>query len=155
MNRRIKGIQGDVVVMMTERVEDNRLQRYADVCEDLMGVFSVGGTPTLIIGRFSCVRASVSCCDWLKGCAVIFVAVGGVWIGYIRCTLWGGSSTDATPVTGSLVSFTPLDCLSDSTCAAECAGWLFCGTTCVCFARGEVIIWELDSIGLRQWMVRR
>ena len=76
-------------------------------------------------------RASVGCCDWLTGCAVIFVAVRGVWIGYIRCTLWGGSSTDAAPVTGSLVCFTPLNCLNDS-CAAECAsGWLFCGTTCV------------------------
>ena len=27
-----------------------------------------------------------------------FVAAGGVWIGYIRCTLLGGSSTDAAPV---------------------------------------------------------
>ena len=88
-------------------------------------------------------RASVGCCDWLKGCAVIFVAVGRVWIGYIRSTLWGGSSTDATPVTGSLVSFTLLDCLNDS-CAAECtSGWLFCGTTCVCFARGEILILEV------------
>ena len=48
------------------------------------------------------------------------------------------SSTDAAPVTGSLVSFTPLDCLNDS-CAAECAsGWLFCSTT---FACGEIFIW--------------
>ena len=134
---------GDVVVVMTDRVEDNGLQRCADACEDLMGVFSAGRIPTPVIDRFGCVRASVGCCDWLKGCAVIFVAVGGVWIGYIKCTLWGGSSTDAAPVTGSLVSFTPLDCLSDS-CAAECAsGWLFCGTTCVCLARGEILIWEV------------
>ena len=143
MNRRIKGIQGEVVVVMTDRVEDNRLRRCADACEDLMGVFSAGRIPTLVIGQFGCVRTSVGCCDWLKGCAVIFVAVGGVWIGYIRSALWGGSSTDAAPVTGSLVSFTPLDCLSDS-CAAECtSGWLFCGATCVCFARGEILIWEV------------
>ena len=142
MNRRIKRIQGDVVVM-TDRVEDNRLQRCADACEDLMGVFSAGRIPTLVIGRFGYVRASVGCCDWLKGCAVIFVTVGGVWIGYIKCALRGGSSTDAAPVTGSLVSFTPLNCLNDS-CAAECAsGWLFCGTTCVCFARGEILLWEV------------
>ena len=141
MNPRIKGIQSDIVVVMTDRVEYNRFQRCMDACEDLMAVFSAGRTPTLVIGQFGCVRASVGCCDWLKGCAVIFVAVRGVWIGYIRCTLWEGSSTDAAPVTGSPVSFTPLDCLNDS-CAAECAsGWLFCGTTCVCFARGEILIW--------------
>ena len=69
--------------------------------------------------------------------------VRGVWIGYIRCALWGGSSTDAAPVTGSLVSFTPLNCLNNS-CAAECAsGWLLCGTTCVCFARGKILLWEI------------
>ena len=45
------------------------------------------------------------------------------------------------PVTGSLVSFAPLDCLNDY-CAAECTfGWLFCGTNCVCFARCEIFIW--------------
>ena len=63
MNRQIKGIPGDVVVVMTDRVEDNRLQRCADACEDLMGVFSMGRTLTLAIGRFGCVRASVDCCD--------------------------------------------------------------------------------------------
>ena len=84
-----------------------------------------------MIGRFGCVRASVGCSDWLKWCAVIFVSAGGVWIGYIRCAFWGGSSTDFAPVTGSLVFFAPLYCLNDY-CAAECAsGWLFCGTDCV------------------------
>ena len=77
MNRRIKGMQGDVVVEMTDRVDDNRLQRCADACEDSLGVISAGGTPTLVIGRFGCVRASVGCCDWLKGCAVIVVAAKG------------------------------------------------------------------------------
>ena len=143
MNQQIKGNPGDVVVVMTNRVEDNRLQRCADACEDLMGVFSVGRTLTLVIGWFGCVRASVGCSDWLTGCAVIFVAVRRVWLGYIRCTLWGGSSTDAAPVTGSLVSFMPLNCLNDS-CAAECAsGWLFCGTTCVYFAHGKILLWEV------------
>ena len=81
MNRQIKGIPGDVVVVMTDRVEDNRLQWCADVCADLMGVFSVGRTLTLVIGRFGCVCAAVGCCNWLTGCAVIFVVVRGVWIG--------------------------------------------------------------------------
>ena len=95
MNRQIKGIQGDVLVEMADGVDDNGLQRCADACEDSMGVFSARRTPTLVIGRFGCVHASIGCYDWLKGCAIIFVAAGGVWIGYIRCTLWGGSSTDA------------------------------------------------------------
>ena len=75
MNRRIKGIKGNVVSVMTDRVEENKLQRCADVGEDLMGIFSTGRILTLVIGRFGCVRASVGCCDWRKGCAVIFVAV--------------------------------------------------------------------------------
>ena len=70
MNRRIKRIQRYVVVVMTGRVEDNRLQRCADVCEVSMGVFSAGRIPTLVIGSFGYVHASVGCCDWLKGCAV-------------------------------------------------------------------------------------
>ena len=37
----------------------------------------------------------------------------------MRCALWGGSSTDAGPVPGSLVSSSPLDCLNNS-CAVEC-----------------------------------
>ena len=94
-----------------------------------------------MIGRFGCVHVSVGCSDWLKGCAVMFVSAGEVWIVYIRCTLWGRSSTDAAPVTGSLVFLAPLDCLNDY-CAAECAsGWLFCGTDCVCVARCEIFIW--------------
>ena len=44
-------------------------------------------------------------------------------------------------MTGSLVSFAPLDCLNDH-CAAECAsGWLFGCTDCVCFAHYEIFIW--------------
>ena len=59
----------------------------------------------------------------------------------MRCALWGGSSTDAAPVTGSHVFFDPCDCLKGY-CAAECAsGWLFCATNCVCFARCEIFIW--------------
>ena len=91
MNRRIKGIHGDVVVVMTDRVEDNGLQWCADACEDLMGVFSAGRIPTLVIGRFSCVRALGGCCDWLKGCAVIFIAVGIYKVcimGRIRASNW-------------------------------------------------------------------
>ena len=64
------------MVKIIDRVNDNRPQRCADACEDSLGVFSMGRTPTLVIDRFGCVRASVGCCDWLKGCAVIFVWCG-------------------------------------------------------------------------------
>ena len=61
---------------------------------------------------------------------------------YIRCALWEGSATDAAPVTGSLVSFATLDCLSKY-CAAEwTSGWLFCGTDCVYLAHCEIFIWR-------------
>ena len=147
MNRQIKGIQGDVVVEMTDRVDDNRLQQCADTCEGSLMVFSAERTPILVTG---CVRTLVGCSDWLKGCAVIFVSAGGVWIGYIRCALWLGTSTDAAPVTGSLVFLAPLDCLNDY-CAAECAsGWLFCGRIASVLLIAKYSSGELDCIGLRQ-----
>ena len=75
-------------------------------------------------------------------CAVIF-SPGGVRIGYIRRAMCGRSSTDSTPMTGSLVFFAPLDCL-DVYCAAECAScWLFCGTDCVCLANCGIFIWQV------------
>ena len=43
MNRQIKGIQGDAVVDMTNRVDDNRLQRCADTCEGSLGFFPLEG----------------------------------------------------------------------------------------------------------------
>ena len=59
---------------------------------------------------------------------------GGVRIGYIRRALCERSSTDAAPVTGSLVFSALLDCL-DVYCAAEFASCrLFCGTDCVWLA---------------------
>ena len=71
MNQQIKGIHGDAVVEMTDRVDDNRLQRCADACESSLGFFSAGRTQIPVIARFGCVRASVGCSDWLKGCTAI------------------------------------------------------------------------------------
>ena len=63
----------------------------------------------------------VDCSDWsrVRG-AVDFLSGGGVRIGYIRRALCERSSTDAAPVTGSLVFSALLDCL-DVYCAAEFA----------------------------------
>ena len=66
------------MVDMTDRVDDNRLQQCADVCDGSLGVFFAGRTPILVIGQFGCVCASVGCSDWLKGCSVIFVVAGAV-----------------------------------------------------------------------------
>ena len=67
-------------------------------------------------------------------CGAVVISPGGVRIGYIRRTPIGKSSTDAAPVTGSLVFSAPLNCL-DVYCAAEFAScWLFCGTDCVWIA---------------------
>ena len=40
------------MVEMTDRVDDNRLQRCADACAGSLEVFSVGRAPILVIGRF-------------------------------------------------------------------------------------------------------
>ena len=40
--------------------------------------------PIRVIGRFGSRRVSVNASDWLNGCAVLFISVGGVRIGYIR-----------------------------------------------------------------------
>ena len=57
------------------------------------------------MGRFGSGRAPVSASDWLNRCAVLFISVGDVRIGYIRRAVGEGQSTDAAPVTGSLVFF--------------------------------------------------
>ena len=59
---------------------------------------------------------------------------GGVRIGYIRGALWDRSSTDAAPVTGSLVFSALFVCL-DVYCAAGFAlCQTFCSTDCVLLA---------------------
>ena len=71
---------------------------------------------------------------------------GGVRIGYIRRALRGRSSTDSTPVTGSLVFSAPLDCF-DVYCAAEFAlCWLFCGMDCVWLARFGLFVRQQASV---------
>ena len=65
---------------------------------------------------------------------VVDFSPGGVRIGYIRGGLCDRSSTDAAPVTGSLVFSALLDC-RDVYCAAEFASCrIFCSTDCVLLA---------------------
>ena len=85
----------------------------------------------------------------LNGCAVLFISAGGVRIGYIGSAISGRYSTDAAPVTGSLVFFATFDCLHGY-CAAECAcSWLFCGTDCDCLARCDLFIGRVGLCWIR------
>ena len=78
---------------------------------------------------------------------------GRIRIGCIRRALCGRSSTDAAPVTGSLIFSALLDCLGVY-CAAEFALCrLFCGTDCVWLAgfglscRRVSMYWTLATAG--------
>ena len=77
-------------------------------------------------------------------CGAVIISPGGVRIGYIKRAMCGRSSTDAAPVTGSLVFFAPLDCLN-LYCADECVScWLLCGTDCACLASFGLFIWQVS-----------
>ena len=144
MNQQFKGVQGDVIVEMTDRVESNRLQRCVGGCRSSLVHCPVGRIPFRVIGRFGCGRVSVGCSDWLHGCAVPFISARGVRIGYIKSAISVRCSTDAAPVTGSLVFFDTFDCLHGY-CAAECASsWLFCGTDCDCLNCYDLFIGQVD-----------
>ena len=65
--------------------------------------------------------------DWLYGCAVLFVPVEDVRIGHIRSAVGRGQSTDAAPVTESLVLYTLLR-LYDYCAAGYTLSWTFCDT---------------------------
>ena len=102
--------------------DDNRLQR----CP-------VRGKDS-IHGRIVCGDGPVGCSDWLRVCGTVVVWPRGVRLGYIRRAPSRRSSTDAAPVTGSLVFSALLDCL-DVYCATEFVSCLlFGGTDCVWLA---------------------
>ena len=113
-----------------------------------LGVLSAGRIPITVIGRIGGGGGPVGCSDWLRVRGAFVISPGGVRIGNIRRVLRGRSSTDAAPVTGSLVFSAPLDC-HDEYCATEFAScWLFCGTDCVWLADCDYSSGELGCIGL-------
>ena len=57
----------------------------------------------MMIGRIGCRGSPVDCSDWMRVRGAVDFSPGGVRIGYIRRVLCERSSTDAAPVTGSLV----------------------------------------------------
>ena len=108
------------VVVMTDGNDNNRLQWCACVRGTWLGILSAGRIPIMGIGRIGCGGGPVGCSDWLRMSGAVVISPGGVRICYIRRAPIRRFSTDATPVTGSLVFSAPIDCL-DVYCAAEFA----------------------------------
>ena len=59
-------INGFVMVMMTDRNDNNSLQRCACVRGTSLGVLSAGRIPIMGIGRIGCGGGPVGCSDWLR-----------------------------------------------------------------------------------------
>ena len=110
MTQEIKEYKVDVVAQMTVGNDNDSLQWCAYVRGTSMGVLSAGRIPIMMIGRFGCGGGPVGCSNWLRVRGTVVISPGGVRIGYVRRALCGRSSTDAAPVTGSLVFSAPLDC---------------------------------------------
>ena len=88
----------------------------------------------MVIGRIDCGGGPVDCSDWTRVRGAVDFSPGGARIGYIRRELWDRYSTDAAPVTGSLV-FSGMFVYLDVYCAAEFASCrIFCSTDCVLLA---------------------
>ena len=107
-----------------------------------MSVISPGMLLILVIGRLNCVGCTLRFSDWLvllsqwvwlydrrmsvRGAVV--VCPGVVRIEYKRRVLAGSSSLDAVQVTGSLLFYAPVCCLTEG-CAAEVSSWVLFGGT--------------------------
>ena len=88
----------------------------------------------MVIGRIDCGGGPVDCSDWTQVRGVVDFSPRGVRVSLMRRALWDRSSTDAMPVTGSLVISALFVCL-DVYCAAGFASCrIFCSTDCVLLA---------------------
>ena len=121
-------------MVMTDRDENNSSQQCTCTRGTSLGVLSAGRIPIMVIGRFGCRSDPVDCSDWMRVRGAVDFSPGGVRIGYIRRALGERYSTDAAPVTGSLVFSALLDCFDVYGAAEFAQCWLFCGTECVWIA---------------------
>ena len=127
-------IKGPVMVIMLDWDENNSPQRCACKHGTSLGVLSAERIPRMVISQINCGGGPVDCSDWMRVRGAVDFSPWGVRIGYIRKALWDRSSTDAAPVTGSLVFSVLFVCL-DVYCAvgfALCR--IFCSTDCVLLA---------------------
>ena len=98
MNRNFKGGIDNVMIEYNDTVDSRGLQRCVDGHHCSLVHASAHDKPIREKGRFGYVGAPVTDIDWLYGCAVLFVPVGDVRIGYIKSAVGRGQSTDAAPV---------------------------------------------------------
>ena len=127
-------IKGPVMIIMLDWDENNSPQRCAGKRGTFLGVLSAGRIPCLVIGRINCGGDPVDSSDWTRVCGAIDFSPGEVRIGYIGRAMLDRSSTDAAPLTGSLVFSVLIVCL-DVCCAAGFASCrIFCSTDCVLLA---------------------
>ena len=127
MNRNFKGGIDNVMIEYNDTVDSRGLQRCADGHHSSLAHALTRDKPIREKGRFGYVGAPVTDADWLCGCAVLFVPVEDVRIGYIKSAVGRGQSTDAAPVTESLVLCTFLR-LYDYCAAGYTLSWTFCDT---------------------------
>ena len=127
-------IKGPVVIIMLDRDADNSPQRCACMCGTSLGVLSAGRILLMAIGWIDCGGGPVDCSDWTRVHSVVDFSHRGVRIGYIRGELWDRSSTDAAPVTGSLVFYALFGCLDVYCAAGFTLCRTFCSTDCVLLA---------------------
>ena len=118
------------LILMGLMVESHGLQRCAAGRRSSLVRYPARDIPIRMIGRFGSRRVSVSASDWLNGCAVLFISVGGGRIGCIRSAVCGRQSTDAAPVTGSLVFYDTFPRCHEYCTAEYTSSWSFCGTVC-------------------------
>ena len=122
------------MILMLDWDEHNSPQRCAGERGTSLGVLSAGRIPCLVIGRIDCGGGPVDGSDWTRVRGAVDFSSGEVRIGYIRRALWDRSSTDAAPVTGTLVFSVRNVCL-DVCCSAGFASCrIFCSMDCVLLA---------------------
>ena len=127
MNRNFKGGIDNVMIEYNDTVDSRGLQRCADGHHSSLAHALAHDKPIREKGRFGYVGTSVTNADWLYGCAVLFVPVEDVRIGHIKSAVGRGQSTNAAPVTESLVLYTFLR-LYDYCAAGYTLSWTFCDT---------------------------
>ena len=140
--------------------DDIRFQQCACVRGTSVSVISAGMLPILMIGLSDCVGGPLGCSDWLvwlswwtclaghrMSMRSAVVCPGGVRIVYIRRTLTGSSSLDATPVTGPLLFYAPVCCLAVY-CAAEFYSWVLFGSTDCIWLAGRGLFFRQVGVNL-------
>ena len=127
MNGNFKGGIDNVMIEYNDTVDSRGLQRCADGHHSSLAHALARDKPIQEKGRFGYTGTPVTDADWLYGRAVLFVPVENVRIGDIRSAVDRRQSTDAAPVTESLVLYMFLR-LYDYCAAGYTLSWTFCDT---------------------------